>query len=144
MTDRVEELKPCPFCGGRARFECNLHGWSVLCGEGLGECQVDVQTKYFTTAKSALAAWNTRQPYRFNKGLGRAMNAAPDGDLRIDVELVTGGWVGYVWLTPIHGPIVPAGAKSIHLRTNTKPTRAEAIEALPEVIEAIRAMKEPE
>lgn len=55
-----ETLKPCPFCGGKAMFECNLHGWIVLCGERAGKCQVESRTLYFTTAQGAFDAWNTR------------------------------------------------------------------------------------
>lgn len=67
------------------------------------------------------------------------MNDLPEGDLRIDVEHVMGGWVGYAWLTPIHGPIVPACRDNIYARTTAKPTRSEAVAALAGALEVIKS-----
>lgn len=65
--------------------------------------------------------------------LTKAMNDAPDGDLYIEVELVMGGWVGYVYTAP-GGAIVPADRPKVHARTIGYPTRAEAIAALPNAL----------
>jgi hypothetical protein len=61
----------------------------------------------------------------------------PDGDVRIEVELVHGGWCGYVWVTPENGPISPASPDRIYARTRAMPTRAEAVAAIPATLAAI-------
>ncbi len=61
----------------------------------------------------------------------------PEGDLKIEFEHVHGGWVGYVWLTPVHGPMVPASRNSIYARTSAKPSREEAFNTLPEAFDLI-------
>lgn len=63
-----------------------------------------------------------------------AMNNLPPGDFNVELELVLGGWVAYVWLTPVHGAIVPADRDSIHTRSDLHPTRAGAIAAIPETL----------
>lgn len=54
-----QNLKPCPFCGGKAGFVGNYEkGINVICTDCFGEmncCEKDKQ--------SAAEAWNTRTPY---------------------------------------------------------------------------------
>ena len=59
-----EELKPCPFCGGKAKVEIlgvwenGDTGYNVNCrNKG---CPVMPDTKCFLSAEKAIAAWNTR------------------------------------------------------------------------------------
>lgn len=53
-----EELKPCPFCGGKAK----------LVATSYGDCYVIYCTKcytkqnYFINKNKAITAWNTRKP----------------------------------------------------------------------------------
>lgn len=51
MTD---ELKPCPFCGGKAEFENDNEEWFVFC-EKCGS-----MTVLFETKPEAKEAWNAR------------------------------------------------------------------------------------
>ena len=54
MKDFID-LKPCPFCGGKARLKSS-HGFNnVSCGNCGAEYPVS-----FDTRKEAAAAWNTR------------------------------------------------------------------------------------
>jgi Lar family restriction alleviation protein len=48
MTDK--ELKPCPFCGGEAKFQSG-----VICCSDCG-----VKMRYISSRKLAIAAWNRR------------------------------------------------------------------------------------
>lgn len=49
------ELKPCPFCGGEARF-ADVTGHWLICKECLCE------TQYYNNPADAVKAWNTRKP----------------------------------------------------------------------------------
>ena len=60
----------------------------------------------------------------------------PDGDVRIEVELVHGGWCGYVLVSPDNGPISPASPDRIYARTRAMPTRNEAVAEIPATIAA--------
>jgi Lar family restriction alleviation protein len=53
--ERIEELKPCPFCGGEARIRRpGTKAWSVSCVECMAE-------SIFALDKNlAIAAWNRR------------------------------------------------------------------------------------
>jgi hypothetical protein len=70
--------------------------------------------------------------------LARSVADLPDGDLKIEVEHVLDGWVSYVWLTPVHGAIVPASRESVYARTDKYPTREAAIAALPQALSRIK------
>ena len=50
MTD----LKPCPFCGGKAKSKGYQIGFRVMCPECGG------RAKLFSTAEEAIEAWNRR------------------------------------------------------------------------------------
>ena len=50
----AEELKPCPFCNGKAEFEKDNGEWLVFC-ERCGS-----MTVLFDTKPEAKEAWNTR------------------------------------------------------------------------------------
>ena len=58
------ELKPCPFCGGKAVVietfckETNYRGYYVYHGNCLLTEQIE--TNSYDTEKSAIAAWNRR------------------------------------------------------------------------------------
>ena len=71
-----------------------------------------------------------------------AAKKLPEGDLYIEVELVTSGWIAYVRIYPEHGPIVSVGRSSIYARTSPHRTRGEALAALPEAFATILALKE--
>lgn len=64
----------------------------------------------------------------------------PDGDLRVELEMVDGGWVGYVWLSPVSGPIVPAGRTGLFSRTGLCETREEAVLSLPGAFDHIKVL----
>lgn len=53
MTD---ELKPCPFCGGKARVKCSIKEdlWGVAC------YKCECCTKVFFSEEEAVEAWNRR------------------------------------------------------------------------------------
>lgn len=56
----MAELKPCPFCGGEARFgESPVYGTiRVTCTNS--KCSPMPRTLYYTSEKEAAKAWNTR------------------------------------------------------------------------------------
>lgn len=54
----MEELKPCPFCGGEAtvkRIE-SIYRYRVSCDK----CPVEVGRHWFGTKEEAIEAWNRR------------------------------------------------------------------------------------
>lgn len=52
----AEELKPCPFCGGKVRLESS-HGFNyVLCKK----CKSEYYPASFGDGKKVVSAWNTR------------------------------------------------------------------------------------
>lgn len=51
-------LKPCPFCGGRAKFSLMLSNYHVTCTKCMGA----VFPYKGMTRKDAAEAWNTRTP----------------------------------------------------------------------------------
>ena len=58
-----EELKPCPFCGSKAKTDLSDFGSAmVYCGaEDNGvECPVNPETGFHDSRESAIAAWNKR------------------------------------------------------------------------------------
>lgn len=64
MTEN--ELKPCPFCGGRAvlrRGNKNKHGYFVLCTEcnARSGFECDKYTSRQDNAQLAIEAWNRRK-----------------------------------------------------------------------------------
>jgi Lar family restriction alleviation protein len=55
----MAELKPCPFCGGKAKAEKEFLGtWKIKCTK----CSCDVGRYWFHTKAQAVIAWNTRTP----------------------------------------------------------------------------------
>lgn len=80
-------LKPCPFCGGKARTQENNHYkdiWSVMCKNCFTE------SDRYHTEENAIEAWNTRKPMeRIVEKLEDTADKAimkPDGEYRI-IEL---------------------------------------------------------
>lgn len=58
-------LKPCPFCGGKAEFvsssPCGIGPFSVCCARG-NPCWIHPSTDYYDTKIVAAAIWNRRLP----------------------------------------------------------------------------------
>lgn len=59
----MNELKECPFCGGKATISKTIDGmnWQIVCR---GECRC--MSAYFAQKEKAIAAWN-RRPTPENK-----------------------------------------------------------------------------
>lgn len=74
MTDRMSELKPCPFCGGAATLRRGPYGdvFYVICNNE--NCYATASTRIMTTEKDAIEIWNYRP---------REMNAYLRGVLRL-------------------------------------------------------------
>jgi len=51
------ELKPCPFCGGKAKLKGVEDHWVRCKGDN---CLVYPETACYDTAREAIAAWNRR------------------------------------------------------------------------------------
>lgn len=51
MSTEIPELKPCPFCGGRAKY---LEAWGVQCVE----CEAGTPCTFYEIDE----IWNTRTP----------------------------------------------------------------------------------
>lgn len=64
MGPAVSELKPCPFCGGRAVVEHSYRwgrSYRVRCRNKRGQCPVCPKTPYdYMTEELAVDAWNRR------------------------------------------------------------------------------------
>lgn len=72
--------------------------------------------------------------------LREAFAKVPEGcDVKIDIELVYGGWCLYLWLTPGAGAITPTGRGRLYARSEACETLVEAAAKFPEVLE--RAIK---
>lgn len=60
----LEELKPCPFCGGPVKLEKTIdrrEWWGVVCRNGMnlgGTCAVSIRPT--ASEKAAITRWNTR------------------------------------------------------------------------------------
>ena len=52
----MAELKPCPFCGGKAKLHKAIHGKYWVECTTLGE--LDFYIKYYDTPEEAIEAWN--------------------------------------------------------------------------------------
>jgi hypothetical protein len=61
----MAELKPCPFCGGRAMLidipHTNIHNCAVRCVNV--HCVMHPTTHIYVEPKSAIEAWNRRADY---------------------------------------------------------------------------------
>lgn len=55
-----DNLKPCPFCGGKAVRTFKRGGYRVECEHRQSTCPVNMRTHHHDTAESADKAWNTR------------------------------------------------------------------------------------
>lgn len=55
----MEELKPCPFCGGEADIDKYGWGWNVRCLDPKCHFHI-VPMPAHETEKEAIEAWNTR------------------------------------------------------------------------------------
>lgn len=56
----MKELKPCPFCGGRAILNIIGNKYYVDCNAKIGECPCIPKTFDFDVAEDAIEAWNRR------------------------------------------------------------------------------------
>lgn len=54
MTEKTQKLKPCPFCGGKAKITGHLL-YEIKCAR----CRVTLPQRY---ESDAIAAWNRRAP----------------------------------------------------------------------------------
>ncbi|HIE5244287.1 TPA: Lar family restriction alleviation protein [Proteus mirabilis] len=54
MAEKTQKLKPCPFCGGKAKITGYLL-YEIKCGR----CRVTLPQRY---ESDAIAAWNRRAP----------------------------------------------------------------------------------
>lgn len=54
----MEELKSCPFCGGKAEMFQSVYGFSVACTSK--SCGIEPWTPIRHTEAEAIKAWNTR------------------------------------------------------------------------------------
>lgn len=63
----MDELKPCPFCGGEADFYLGVSGY-LQCTHCLAMIPYDALLPYAEGKKKAIAAWN-RRPAPGNKPL---------------------------------------------------------------------------
>lgn len=54
----MSELKPCPFCGGKAELDSEYH--KVSCALEWGSCSVMPETWGCDTDEEAIEAWNRR------------------------------------------------------------------------------------
>ena len=76
----MDQLKPCPFCGGEAelwdnKMEYRLYG--VLCKE------CDCMTPYAVTGEEAVEVWNRREPIdKIVEQLGNAKDEFSGGTLQ--------------------------------------------------------------
>lgn len=52
------ELKPCPFCGGKAKVGTTGTHYKVYCFNPA--CDIRPNTSFFKDMKFAIAAWNRR------------------------------------------------------------------------------------
>lgn len=60
MSNNDDNLLPCPFCGGKAKFYENPWGVGVACKNN--DCGADVRDSTFNNNKSQAAKkWNRRQ-----------------------------------------------------------------------------------
>lgn len=68
----MEELKNCPFCGGKGMWVgISLSNWCVWCEDCLSEVRQKGYSPGFKTKKQAIKAWNTRtapEPEKGGKG----------------------------------------------------------------------------
>ena len=56
----TKELKPCPFCGGKARLDNRFNWWWVACTSGRKICKVNASTIQFDSPDEAVEVWNRR------------------------------------------------------------------------------------
>lgn len=60
LKEYEEQLKPCPFCGGKARLYNRFGWWYVACGTMRDKCKVDCSTIQFDSPDKAVEVWNKR------------------------------------------------------------------------------------
>ena len=58
MSDREIKLKPCPFCGGKAKVGTTGYSYKVYCDTP--SCDVRPNTRFHKTRENAIKAWNRR------------------------------------------------------------------------------------
>lgn len=55
-----DKLKPCPFCGGKARLYTRLGLWWVSCASLREKCNLECHTKMYELPDMAVKSWNKR------------------------------------------------------------------------------------
>ena len=59
ISDSMEKMVECPFCGVKPEPLIDMFGWTVLCKEN--SCPCNPQTKVcFASLEEAISDWNTR------------------------------------------------------------------------------------
>ena len=53
----MKELKPCPFCGGKAKVETKSSIWWIV---KCTKCPCEVGRSWFYIKRDAIEAWNRR------------------------------------------------------------------------------------
>lgn len=102
----MTELKPCPFCGGEAYFDCMEHDAEMNCMDFSPECKCGatiISTERFTRAQ-AIAAWNTRAAEEGKAELVEALeNYAKDYDHERGCSQWDGGSIARAALARVRG-----------------------------------------
>jgi hypothetical protein len=73
MTDIVESLLPCPFCGSGAHMECDKR--MVVC-----DAWGCVATTVYATTALAIKAWNKRAPVAVAQAAWQPIETRPEFD----------------------------------------------------------------
>ena len=61
MTNQIIELKPCPFCGSKAKLcssEQHVGDWTIICQDQNNKC--NVRMRYFNSKQEVAEQWNRR------------------------------------------------------------------------------------
>lgn len=96
----MDELKPCPFCGGGATFEHLENGrWSVGCADMDGECMGFQSLQTFPRKADALKAWDKRVPTNAEHAFQAGFDAGFNGARGHSTKDHMAAWASY---TPIH------------------------------------------
>ncbi len=65
MSDNMPKLKPCPFCGGEARWIAHYEAWNSIIGYDIGcktpGCIADDGFDWWGDADKRAELWNARQ-----------------------------------------------------------------------------------
>ena len=74
----MSELKPCPFCGGEARFHIYGRTCNVVCDD----CRIGTRLEHIDEYEVAVEAWNTRTERTCD---GKCDTDCPNADVFTDI-----------------------------------------------------------